>query len=358
MAYLIQANKALGFYAFENVAPDTYNIYEAAGEDIPVPSVCPPEQDDPSGFVSTSANLISGVTLTNADITDQNFGDARLPVLTPNNEDVIFPGNVIYYPHVFSTPVEGSVSFAITEGGDPAPTNWEANLFIDTDCSGDFGAVDTPLSGAQSLVEDDELCLLVQVISPFEADATDEHVSTLTATFDYAGTTAPEQILSVMDTTTVLSQGDGVLQLTKLVENLSCQSGGANFPCDYDDGSQSENNNARPGDYLRYSLVFTNIDTESIRGVDLYDVVPAFTALFDPADIGIMGGALPLDSTCDFAGVRGSDFSAAPSVTGCTLLVPAGADNAVGYDGAIQWQLNGELGAGEFGVIVFDVLFE
>ena len=65
-----------GSYHFDNVQPaaaDNYVLYEAAKENHQSPTACPPEVNDPNGYVSTTVNTLT-VTVTNADVTDQNFG--------------------------------------------------------------------------------------------------------------------------------------------------------------------------------------------------------------------------------------------------------------------------------------------
>ena len=65
-----------------------------------------------------------------------------------------------------------------------------------------------------------------------------------------------------------------------------------------------------------------------------------------------------LDVSCNYTGPVSSPLTAIvpPTImTSCTLVSPSGADNVVGYTGAIHWQLTGTLSPGESGLIVFTV---
>lgn len=62
-----------GFYEFQNVLPGSYEVIEAASESVPNPGSCPPAGADPSGYVSTTAN-IQPITVNNNPIMQQ-FGD-------------------------------------------------------------------------------------------------------------------------------------------------------------------------------------------------------------------------------------------------------------------------------------------
>ena len=65
---------ASGQYVFTGVANDDYQIIESATEATPNPGSCPPAEEDPAGFISTTGNTLT-IAVTGAPITEQNFGN-------------------------------------------------------------------------------------------------------------------------------------------------------------------------------------------------------------------------------------------------------------------------------------------
>ncbi|GAB5409214.1 MAG: hypothetical protein BalsKO_15790 [Balneolaceae bacterium] len=63
-----------GLYQFLAVDPDTYTIVESASESVPTPAVCPAPEEDPTGYVSTTENIIN-LTVGGGTIQNQNFGN-------------------------------------------------------------------------------------------------------------------------------------------------------------------------------------------------------------------------------------------------------------------------------------------
>ena len=66
---------AAGDYVFTNVADGAYQIIEAASETLPTPAACPPAEEDPAGYGSTTANTLN-VTVAGSSLLNQNFGDS------------------------------------------------------------------------------------------------------------------------------------------------------------------------------------------------------------------------------------------------------------------------------------------
>ena len=82
-----------GTYTFAGLPDGAYTIYEAAGETTPTPATCPPTATtadasgstvtlgtiaDPTGYASSTAN-VRQVTISGANLTNQNFGDYVAP---------------------------------------------------------------------------------------------------------------------------------------------------------------------------------------------------------------------------------------------------------------------------------------
>ncbi len=97
---------ATGAYSFTGLSNGSYRIYEAAGESIPTPAVCPPTESvadsatstvtpgtiaDPKNSNSSTPNRID-VTLSGS-LTDQNFGDFASPPFTICPSDAFLAQN-------------------------------------------------------------------------------------------------------------------------------------------------------------------------------------------------------------------------------------------------------------------------
>ena len=130
---------ANGFYEFTGTTSGPKTITERNGSLVPVPAVCPPPVlgADPSGFLSSTTNSRS-IFVINDDITGLNFGDVRLPALTPDLEGVASPGGIQTYSHIFDAPTNGDVSFSALSSASPVLTGWTSTIYLDQDCSGDL----------------------------------------------------------------------------------------------------------------------------------------------------------------------------------------------------------------------------
>ena len=332
---------ANGFYQFDSVSTGPKTVFEVSGAAVPVPATCPPAilGVDPSGFLSSTLNS-ANLFVINSNITDIDFGDVRLPSLAPDLEGVISPGGIQTYSHLFRAPTNGSVSFDVISTDSPVLAGWTSLIFEDMDCSGDLTAGDAQITGSVSLVAGESVCLINRVFAPTAAIAGNTLLSDLTATFNYDGALVTDQDAEARDLTTVLDNAESALQLTKRVRNITDTS--SEF-----DSESGITNAANPGDRLRYEISFANTGVGNISDIDIYDFIPAFTEL-----------AEVLDVSCNYTGPVSSPLTAIvpPTImTSCTVISPAGADNAVGYTGAIHWQLTGVLRPGESGLVVFTV---
>ena len=333
-----------GNYSFEPLEAGFYVVYESDGASSPAPGICPPAENDPSGFQSSTANSFA-VQITNDNVPNQNFGDLRPPSFSPNNSGTVLPNNSIFYAHTFSPETLGTLTLSVNEITSPTNNSWTTTLFRDQACDGDFDIGDNVISGSISASGSPptDICILAQVSAPTNANAGDQHVATITAVFDYPGTGISNTVLMVTDSTTALSAGDGTMVLSKLVENITVTS---EF---FDNGIGRTSNDAAPGDQLRYTISFQNISTGPITTIDLFDTVPVFTELATD---------LLFDCFTDPANSFGNT-----SVTGCTIANPtgntgAGVGHPTGFNGSIQWDLTGSLQPGESGSVSFIVEVE
>ncbi len=133
-------------------------------------------------------------------------------------------------------------------------------------------------------------------------------------------------ILMTMSAVVVMFSGSGALKLKKSVRNITKNE------------AEVVSNQALPGEVLEYTIYCTNEGLEDITDIRLFDAVPSFTSLSEIVSCNAPMTDLPV------------------GITNCTLIMPNGT-NAVGYEGTIEWQLNGVLKAGEGGFIRYRVLW-
>lgn len=343
-----------GDYSFGPLDGGNYTLYEANGVTVPIPASCPPTTADPNGYESSTSQTIS-VLVTNDNVVDQDFGDVQNPTFSPSNTGTILPTNSVFYAHTFAPRSEGSVIFSFSEATSPTNNGWSVTLYEDVACDGDFDIGDNVISNAIDVTltanVPDDICILTRVTAPADVGAGDEHVATVTATFTFGDGSAgiADLDLQVTDTTTTLSAGDGTMVLSKTVENISPAS---DF---FDNGVPGTSNDAAPGDVLRYVITFQNISTSPINTIDIFDTVPSFTVLSDPAVSG--GSDLQLDCRTD----PQNDFTDGAENLTCVIANPTGSGligHPPGYDGDLQWDIGGTLAPGASGSVSFTVEVE
>ncbi|WP_211206827.1 GEVED domain-containing protein, partial [Thiolinea disciformis] len=160
-----------GQYRFNQVANGSYHLYEAGKTVISTSMACPPAANDPVGYTSSTPNQLA-LTVANANVAGQDFGDVQAPSFTLDNEKAILPNSTIAYPHGFRTPVAGAVAFSITTTqASPSDLIWGQQLLIDTNCDGMLNTGDTPYTTPLALNAGDKVCLLVKVTAPSNASA-------------------------------------------------------------------------------------------------------------------------------------------------------------------------------------------
>ncbi|SDZ85216.1 hypothetical protein SAMN05660964_00405 [Thiothrix caldifontis] len=313
-----------GSYHFDNVQPaaaDNYVLYEAAKENHQAPTVCPPEVNDPNGYVSTTDNTLT-VTVTNADVTDQDFGDAKLPTFTLENTQVILPYTTVAYPHIFQAKTDGSVSFSLAETAKPTGLEWGVSLLLDNNCDAQLDNADTVITGSINVTAGDKLCLLAKVLAPANATSGASHTLDITSSFVFgdgsSGLAVVEQTRTdITKTSSGTSSepvgGEGKLSLQKSVWNTTRDI----------DGSV-----ALPGETLRYTIAYENIGNGELDELVVNDTVPAFTQL---------GGA---GQGCG---------TTPPELTACTPT-----QNGT----ALDWSFTGKLKAGSSGEVFYEVVVD
>ncbi|WML92207.1 GEVED domain-containing protein [Thiothrix lacustris] len=314
-----------GSYTFSSVQPaaaNNYVLYEAANEKTATPDACPPAANDPNGYLSTTPNSLT-VTVSNADVTGQNFGDIKNPTLTLDNETVILPNTSVVYPHIFRSTADGSVAFnLVNEIAEPAGSSWGSTLYLDANCNAKLDSSDTPITAPLSVSGTAKTCLLVKVIAPANVSAGASHSIQVQSTFTFGDGTVvtAADVQTRTDLTRVSSgsatsplSGEGKLSLEKSVWNTTRNIDGAV---------------ALPGETLRYTIHYENIGDGTLDELAVHDSVPAFTTL--------VGGSLQCVST-------------PTELSACSPSSSAG---------SLDWSFTGKLQAGSQGAVAYDVMVE
>ncbi len=266
------ADGSYQFSAVQPAAANNYVVYEAAGEKIQTPTACPPAANDPSGFLSTTANSQT-LTVTNADVSGVDFGDVQQPLFELDNQKTILPGTTVAYPHTFRTPADGVVDFSLATAADPSQLAWGTQLYLDNNCDAKLGSGDTVVDSPLALLAGDKFCLLVKVLAPTNASAGATHTVEVSSTFTFGdGSSGLADVVQThSDITTTLSGtspepvgGEGKLSLTKSVWNVTRNIDGAV---------------ALPGETLRYTIAYENIGNGNVVELVINDTVPEFTQL-------------------------------------------------------------------------------
>ncbi|WP_404414190.1 CshA/CshB family fibrillar adhesin-related protein [Vreelandella aquamarina] len=262
-----------------------------------------------------------------------NFGKVGSPRLVPDNQGSVTPGNVIDYRHRFTAATAGEVAFSLANPtSTPDSPAWRQQVYPDPSCSGeaDFSA---PLT--VNVEAEEQRCLLVRVFAPADAPTGAQHSVALTATQTLTlddNSTVTDSV-AVTDITRVQT---GQLGLEKRVRNIGVD--GEPDTTDDGDSDFQTRNQGEPCDVLRYEIRYTNTGTTPMADLEVNDATPAFTSLAAqaecPASVALPG-----------------------NLTSCTLATPAGT-NAVGYQGSVAWQFDGQLAPGAQGTVHYDVRIE
>ncbi len=263
---------ANGHYQFNKVAAGEYKLYEAANEAVTNPKTCPAAEKDLIGYRSTTANTRT-ITVANDHIINQDFGDVLLPRFSPNNADTILPGNVVFYAHTFTAQSNGTVNFTATNTGGTT-VGWSNIIYQDSDCNGklDGTEANAPIAADIAVTSSHNVCLINKVYAPNGISAGETYRNVINAGFDYGNTIAGTVDLQVTDITKAAAndtpKGSSRLELLKKVKNIT-----QNTP------ETATQNQAKPGDTLKYTIYYSNTGTGSITDLEINDSVPEFTLL-------------------------------------------------------------------------------
>ncbi|CAA6823188.1 MAG: Unknown protein [uncultured Thiotrichaceae bacterium] len=318
-----------GNYIFTDVAPGNYQVYEASREAVPVPINCGiGNAKDSNNYHSSTLNATALFVVNNVDVTGVDFGDVKKPTFKPDNSGTILPGNVLLYRHEFVPLSTGSVSFS-SANAIPATSGWSQVLYQDADCNGELNGHETAAPVGADLVTTagTAICLINKVYAPSNVGGGEDYSNVITADFTFgnpANTTAGTISLSVTDLTKAAAnnvQGVSRLALKKTVQTYR------GTPLAAVSAESETQNQAQPGDVLKYRIYYSNTGDAPLSDLNIKDVVPEFTSL------------------------NGSPLCEVPlpaSLTSCTALV-SGSD--------IEWSfpVSDKLNGGSSGMVSYEV---
>ncbi len=276
-------------------------------------------ETNPNSFVSTGAavgntagtynrstDTISFSVAANTTYINANFGDVPPSTLSTDGQQASPPGTTLFYPHTFTAGSAGSVTFSAANLPAPPLAGWTSTLYRDTNGNGQFDAGEPALTAPVSVAAGEAVFILVKVAIPTNATFGAGDTATLSANFTYTGASpALTAALSRKDVTTVGNASTSGLRLNKAVDKPS----------------------ALPGENITYTITYTNVSSEALRNVIIYDTTPAFTKFVSGTN-----GALPAD------------------LTSVVLTAPA-----PGAGGPMRWTFAGTLSPGGTGTVSFVV---
>lgn len=312
---------AQGQYRFDQVAAGNYTVYEAAAEALPQPNTCPPVGADLNAYLSSTPNT-QAITVSTASINGIDFGDVQKPQFTLEHSQTTLPGATVTYAHRFTALADGTVSFSLADGSDPANLNWDVVLYVDTNCNAALDGGDTELDSAFLMAAGQSLCLIAKVLAPSNVSSGASHILEITSSFTFGdGSRISTPVTQTRTDLTRASAGSptggsvdgaGKLKLSKAVWNVT-----RNIQGDV----------ALPGETLRYLISYENIGNGALDELAVQDRVPEFTSLTGLPQCGTTPPELTLCS---------------PTVGGLDL----------------EWVFTGKLLPGSQGQVFYDVLVE
>jgi len=268
---------AKGKYTFFPVISGDYQLYEALKETIPVPQNCNIAlANDPAGYHSTTTNVLTQFTVSNAEVTGKDFGDVSNPLFNPNHSGTVLAGNVVFYTHTFTPKSTGSVTFNNTNST-PATTGWSSLLYHDENCNAklDGTEANAPIGTNLATTAGTAICLINKVYAPSNVVNAETFNNIIEANFDFnANALAGSVVLKVTDVSKAsakkppITEGNSRLVLRKTVENMTQGT-----------AETETQNQAKPSDVLKYRLYYRNTGTGVLTDLVINDEVPAFTTL-------------------------------------------------------------------------------
>lgn len=255
-------------------------------------------------------------------VTGVNFGDVATAKLVSNNQKNIAPGSSIVLAHTFIAGTGGQVSFTIQSvNSTPLLTGWSESIYLDANCDANLDSTsgDQLLTTPISVIANQEVCLLIKVLSPSNAPDTALHELQIKAFFELVNLTGVTEDLINTDTIKV---GQASLELIKRVRNVTLAQ------------TFSTSNAALPGHVLEYEIKFLNTTTYPLANFSVQDATPSYTVF--------------VSASCPSVLPSGLISCVVPSHA--TATAPS-----INSSGIIRWNFTGALQAGASGAVTYQV---
>lgn len=235
----------------------------------------------PAGMISLSPDTVSLGAASAGDTLLVNFAEVRGPAISPDCETNAPSGGFVEFPHTITAGTAGAAALSAA-----LPAGWVEVFYRDNDGDGRLSPGDSPLAPADLDLDPavpgrDVVPVIMRVFIPPQVPAGTVEVLKLTLDQVLSGTaiTASDY---VSDGVAVLAVASGLLDLVKEV-----------------DLSQ-----ARPGDVITYTIIFSNPGIENVQEIEIIDPVSSavdiVTDAFGPGnDIAWIQGAVTVYLTAD-----------------------------------------------------------
>jgi len=260
------------------------------------------------------------------------LGEVPVSQLLGDGAQQMAAGQSVLYAHTFVAGTSASVVFSSSDQPSGANDKWSSVLYSDSNCNGRLDAGELALGGGAINVQaGQQLCLLLKVNSPAGLIVGAYNKSTLLALESYQAVPlagAVQNSLSRQDISAIGVAQGGALSLLKQVRRVaSCPSTAA------DAQPYATTNQAQPGQYVEYQLVYSNNSAGPLTAIRLSDSVPAYTvyrsAGCGPVPTGLLSCDLVRQPAAGGSGALQWDMTDAPSGAPAVGLQPGGSGAVV-----------------------------
>jgi uncharacterized repeat protein (TIGR01451 family) len=235
----------------------------------------------PSGYYSLSPDTVSVPALAVGDTVRVYFADVMGPVFVPSNIVNAPAGGFADVSHTITAGTAGQAVVTVI-----VPAGWVETFYRDNNGDGLLDPGDTILTAADLDLDPavpgrDIVPVILRVFIPSTVPAGTVEVITVTLVQTFSGTSFSASV-SVFDQIQVLAAASGLLRLVKEVDLAAAQ----------------------PGEVITYTIIFSNPGTESVREIEIIDMLPPevdiVTDVFGPGqDIAWVAGAVTTYLTAD-----------------------------------------------------------
>ena len=255
--------------------------------DVPDGST-PTSQDfnDPTDDnVTITATSTADPTVTDTITTDLEVNLVGDVAFTPDRNGTVTSPGTIVYTHTVTNNGNADASVTFSENGSTHPT-WTYQ--ISTDGGNTWSSIGSaqPITIAPGGSQEVQIRVIVPDGEPI--GAIDTNQITASGSYSANGLSASDSE-SVTDTTTVVGGDLRLEKSARTCELADCS--GANDPVS-NDGSQ-----AKPGEYIEYTIVATNIGTADLKKVIVSDPLPSYTDFVSVDGATSVSGAQVMFST-------------------------------------------------------------